>query len=261
LARRASPRPVWTSPPTEQLLVLERQMQDALAEGERTMTRPYEDGWGAWSTNLGDLISRAFGDESPQSNAFQYSGGFFADGPDARDMSVSDYKQAMVEWRNEKISGYITHARGALKAIAQELERRGATPGQASWPRRDFALIRSDPLRAIATRDYDELRGVAGMTVKATALLAGSVVEAVLHDALERNGFSPSQLDSMRFHELVDEAANAKLISDRTKKAAHVARDIRNLVHPVVELRDGRLRKVDADQAIAVMQMVLEELA
>lgn len=63
----------------------------------------------------------------------------------------------------------------------------------------------------------------------------------------------------MRFVDLINEAAAAKVIGDRTQKAAHAVRDTRNFVHPAVELREGRLRKVDADAAIALMQMVLED--
>jgi hypothetical protein len=259
--KRTQARSDWSAPPTEGLLVLERQIREAIDEAQAIQAKPYEAGWGNWQTNLGDLIDRAFGPESPQASSFHWAGGLIADGPDARDLAASDYAIAMAQWRNEKITSYIAAARGALKAIAQELERRGAQPTATGLLRRDFAFVRSEPVRAIAIRDHEELRGVADRTIKATALLAGSVIESVLLDALGRVGFTAKQLDRMELHEMVDEAAVAKVIQPRTQKAAHAVRDVRNFVHPAVELREGRLRDVDAKAAIALMNLVLEDLA
>lgn len=261
-AKRAQSRPQWTPPPTQELVVLERQIRAAIDEADAIKTKPYgEDGWGPWQTNLGDLIERAFGPDSAQATSFHYAGGLIADGPDSRDFGASAYAAAMVEWRNEKIGRYVGYARGALKAIEQELERRGAQPTAPGLTRRDFAFVKTEAIRAIAVRDYEELRGVADRTTKAAALLAGSVIEAVLNDALQRKGFAAKQVDDLTFAELVTEARAASVIQTRTEKAAHSVRDLRNFVHPAVELREGRLREVDAKAAIALMNMVLEDLA
>jgi hypothetical protein len=259
--KRSPARQQWSPPPTEQLLVIEHQIRAAIEEGTAIKATAYAGGWGAWETNLGDLITRAFRPDSAQAIAYQSAGGFIADGPDARDFTPADYQAALVEWRDEKIDSFIAAAHGALKAIAQELERRGAEPIAPSLPARDFAFVRNNVLRAIAIRDYGELRTVAGGTVKAAAILAGSVIEAILVDALEQQGFTPKQVDAMKFVELIDEATAAKIIGARTQKAAHAVRDTRNFIHPEVERREGRLRKVDTDAAIWLMAMVLEDLA
>jgi hypothetical protein len=244
--------------------VLRRQIATAIDKGAQLTTQAYAetDGtWGAWDSNLGDLIERACGPKSAQATSYHYSTGIFADGPSRHDYYMeSDYNRALIVWRNDSVAKKSAAARGALEAIDLELERRGARPVESSLPARDFAFVRSEELRAIAARDYDELRTVAGGTVKAAGLLAGSVVEAVVSDALLRNGFTARQLDDMRFVELIDEAASAKILRERTQKAAHAVRDVRNFVHPAVELREGRLRKVDAGAAIALMQMVLEDI-
>jgi hypothetical protein len=74
--RRTSARPDWSAPPTEELLVLERQIRDTIAEADAITSKPYgEDGWSPWITNLGDLIARAFGPESPQATAFHHARG------------------------------------------------------------------------------------------------------------------------------------------------------------------------------------------
>jgi hypothetical protein len=87
------------------------------------------------------------------------------------------------------------------------------------------------------------------------------VIEAVLIDALSRKGFKEKQLESLTLFEMIHEAAVAKILLKRTEQSAHSVRDLRNFVHPAVELREGRLREVDAKAAIAVMDQVLEDVA
>lgn len=265
-AKRAEARaPQWSPPPTEQLLVLERQIRTVMADGETLKPLTYDESsgkWSAWAANLGDLIERAFGPASAQVQSYRSSTGYIADSPERRDYRTSpEYDAALIEWRNGKIDDKIQAARGALSAVAQELERRGATPSASPLVPRAFAFIASPALRTIAVRDYDELRAVADRTTKAAALLAGSVIEAALYAALETHGIPAVKLSKMKLVDLVDEAAAAKLIQARTQKAGHAVRDARNFVHPAVELSDGPLRKVDAEAAIALMNMVLEELA
>ena len=89
-----------------------------------------------------------------------------------------------------------------------------------------------------------------------------------LRDLLSRR-FSPTrsngkaslkQLEGLSFFDLINEAAAAGVVQKRTTQAAHSVRDLRNFVHPAVELREGRLRQVDARAAIALMDIVLEDL-
>lgn len=259
---RRTTEPQWTPPSEPELLVLRRQIQQAIAEADEIVAKPYEgSGWGAWDSNLGDLIDRAFGPKSPQANSYHHSGGMFASGPDRRDFySAEAYEEARVKDRNKTMARQVEAARGALKAIDQELERRGALPVEVAIAHRDFRFVQDAAIRDIALRDHNELRSLAGEVVKARALLAGSVIEGVLTDALARRGFAPKQLEGLKFVELIDEAATAGVIQKRTRHAADSLRDLRNFVHPAVELREGRLRKVDAEAAVALMNMVLEDL-
>lgn len=261
-ARAKTREPSWEPPRDQELAVLRRQIEQAIVDGEEiAASRPYADGWGAWQTNLGHLVTLACGPESPQAISYRDARGFFANDPDERDMSPSAYADAMVEWRNDTIARYISAARGALKAIDQEMERRGVrtTEGSGTLPAETFAFVSSAPIRAIALRDYEELR-IAARTVKARALLAGSVVEAVLFDALEQKGVAAPQVAKMSFHDLIQQARTLQVITARTAKVADSLRDMRNLVHPAVELREGELRGADADAAVSLMALVLEEL-
>lgn len=260
---RSAAQPQWVAPPTEQLVVIERQMRGMIGEADELKTRPFDDdSWGSWQANLGDLVDRAFGRSSAQATSYHWAGGIVADGPGRGGFyQQSDYERARVQWRNNKIDAYAAAANGAVKAIALELERRGAVaPPAPSLPARSFAKVADVALRGIAERDYDELRKVAPSTVLAATVLAGGVIEAVLNDALRQRGYAAAKVDAMRLFELIDEAVTAGILTARAKAAAHHARDARNLVHPAVELKDGRLTKGDAEIVLALMSKVLEEL-
>lgn len=234
-------------------------MQAAISDGEKLMTEGFNQGrWQGWEAQLTDLLRRALGpghwpDEFRQARA---AGGFDVVGEYPHETTEAE----QVETRNDDVAAKLGVAAEALRAVDQDLERRGARPAEGTdLPGETFAFVAVDTTRAIAQRDYDELR-VASRTVKARALLAGSVVEAVLMDALERKGFTAKQVAAWTFHELITEAQGAKVISDRTAKVAHSLRDMRNLVHPAVELREGRLSVGAAEAAVSLMRLVLEDL-
>jgi hypothetical protein len=180
---------------------------------------------------------------------------------DAVDYAVGPTAGEGLATRDDDVGAKLGVARHAVEAVDEELERRGATRAlDTSLPARSFDFVSSSALRSIIARDYEELRSVEAGSVKGRALLAGSVIEGLLVDALEREGFNASDVEGLRFVQLVEEAAGAKLIQKRTKAAANSVRDLRNFVHPAVELREGRLRLVDANLALALMNMVLEDL-
>jgi len=265
MARRVTRGREWVEPAAEQLTVMRSQLVATIEDGKELITEPLTPGrWDGWEINAEHLLDRALG-PGHWPKAFRETTG-------GTSMSIVDYDEyegygeddgeaRQRKTRDEVVAAKLGVLEAALTAVDQELERRGAVPRSPSLPARGFDFMASDKLKGMAVRDYAELRVVAGSTIKATALLAGSVVEAVLHDALERKGYAAAALDRMRFHELIDEAAAANLIAARTKQAGHLARDIRNLVHPAVELRQGRLTTLDAEQAVTAMKMVLEELS
>lgn len=249
--RRSTARGLeWTPPSDQELVVLQRQIREAIGEAAEIKAKDYgNDGWSPWSSHIRDLVGRAFGPDSPQSQSMH------------RVSFGKPDHQSHVAWRNELIDEKIEAAERVVKAIGLELERRGAkAQPAAALPARSFAKVANLPLRGIAERDYDELRKIASSTTMAAALLAGGVIEAVLYDALQQRGFAAAQLDKMRLVDLVNEAVNAKLIRPRAQTAGHAVRETRNLIHPAVELQQGRLTKHDAELVVALMQIVLEDL-
>jgi hypothetical protein len=135
-AKRAPTRPQWNPPRTEELVVIERQIREAIPVGENIKTLPYgEGGWGPWDSNLGDLIERAFGPESAQASSYHYAGYSFG-GTDTRGMSAERAEAIKAAERNDSITSKIAAAQGVLTAIGQELERRGAQPSGRGIARR-----------------------------------------------------------------------------------------------------------------------------
>lgn len=259
--RARAPDREWRAPSDDELVVLRAQILEAIADGERLLGEPFDDGrWAGWETGLTHLIELALG-PGRWPDEFRYARGSSprmvvdVDAYDGFEVRAEELQR-----RNDDVRAKLGVAREALRAVDQDMTRRGARPVEgATLPAEAFTFVASEQLRAIAQRDYDEIRAAA-RTVKARALLAGSVIEAVLMDALVRNGFALEHMVEMRFHALIKEAAAAKIVSDRTAKVADSLRDMRNLVHPAVELKDGRLRAADADAALSLMRLVLEDL-
>lgn len=77
---------------------------------------------------------------------------------------------------------------------------------------------------------------------KAAMVMAGSLMEALLCDQVLERVTDPSKREQiLRWHlpEYIRSAHEHGLITDRTKKQANLAREVRNLIHPGKELREN----------------------
>lgn len=251
--------PQRDSPTDGELAVFRHQLEAEIDDGKQILAAVDDEArFNGWVVGVKDLLRRALGHEPwPIEFETAYGGG-------ANFRVVSDYRPTPQEVRAQRVQeveAKLAIAERALRAIDQQLERAGAAaPPDPGLPDEAFDFVGDETLRSLALRDYTELRVVPATAVKARALLAGSVTETVLVDALRRRGFSSAQIDRMQFAELIAEALSAEVIQKRTAGTANSVRDMRNLVHPLVELRNGRLRAVDANAAVALMAMVLEDL-
>lgn len=118
---------------------------------------------------------------------------------------------------------------------------------------------------------------------KAATVLAGSVIEAILLDAVKvfetKNpdkifaeihnlesakkvtGSIPDDLDKWNLHYLIEVALVLNLITDPTASECRIAKDFRNLVHPGREVRKGQTcDRGTALSAIAAMEHVIRNL-
>lgn len=133
---------------------------------------------------------------------------------------------------------------------------------------RDF--VADAQLRAIVERDLEELRVTlaAGLS-KASAILTGSVIEALLIDTLERNKVIPKTYMTKHksfpadasLGDLVEIGSGEGLLEEQAVSMVNCLRDFRDLVHPD---RERRLKpKVDAATShalLALLRLVLRDL-
>jgi hypothetical protein len=117
----------------------------------------------------------------------------------------------------------------------------------------DFNFIVIPELRQCLESDYKELQAcLKAEACKAVHVLAESIVEAVLVDALSGSGVDQSKLDSMDLASLIGLAKDNGILDDEAGDLSPVIRRYRNLIHPA---RVKRLEKiVDSKGAVIAAQ-------
>ena len=104
----------------------------------------------------------------------------------------------------------------------------------------DFDFIAIRELRQGLESDYKELQAcLKAEAWKAVHVLAGSIVEAVLIDALSGAGVDQSKLDKMELAALIGQAKEKSILDDEAKDLSTVIRNYRNLIHP------GRVKRLE----------------
>lgn len=168
--------------------------------------------------------------------------------------------------------------RGICKAILRSLDMYGGAGSGAIT--RSFSFITDLRLKAIIERDYRELTLFlfpAGAW-KSTVVMAGSILEAVLHDALSKDsvtlaaalgskhapkGHKAPNLENWTLHHLIEVAGDMKIIPPgRLNAIDQSLRDYRNYVHPSVEIRTGYpCTEAEAYMAKGALDSVLNQLS
>jgi hypothetical protein len=127
----------------------------------------------------------------------------------------------------------------------------------------DFNFIVIPELRQCLESDYRELRAcLKAEAWKAVHVLSGSIVEAVLIDALGGAGMDHRKLESMEFGQLITHAKDKGILPDEAVDLSTVIRKYRNLIHP------GRLKRLEkttdssgAIVAAEVVEIITKEVA
>lgn len=118
---------------------------------------------------------------------------------------------------------------------------------------RFFTFIQNSDLKNIIERDYRELSLILfpSGAWKSTVVMAGSILEAILHDCLTSDAAIKSKALAAKnapkkdltkgewsLHDLIQVAVELKLLpSDRADAIDTILRDYRNFVHPMKEVR------------------------
>ena len=129
-----------------------------------------------------------------------------------------------------------------------------------------FDFVTDERFRDSLHSDYGELlKSLQNRAWKATHVLAGSVIEALLVDYLifldykKRHGKDPLMFDLAT---AVDACRTEGVISERSAQLSTVVRGFRNLIHPgrVIRLEE-KINQSTADVAKALVDIIVEEVA
>jgi hypothetical protein len=127
-------------------------------------------------------------------------------------------------------------------------------------------FIADERLRAAVERDKREMAScLENENCKATLLLAGSIVEAILVDyflAFPGPEMTSDNVLKAELWKLIDRAEEEQLIGPQTKQLSTIIRNYRNLIHPGREYRLNE--KVDINRATvaaSLVEIILEEVA
>ncbi|HLY46371.1 MAG TPA: hypothetical protein VKQ73_12380 [Stellaceae bacterium] len=166
----------------------------------------------------------------------------------------------------------------ALRTLYKVL---GACPDEAPAPdTTDPAFISDSDLRADLHQDLGEVnRALQNGEWKATTVLAGAIVEALLLWALQNKTTESNlkaaattlgksvnligrPLEKWELHELIEFAHATALISESTRAAANLSRDFRNLIHPGRSQRlSQKCNRATAFIGVGAVEAVIRDLS
>jgi hypothetical protein len=158
-----------------------------------------------------------------------------------------------------------------------ELTGRKNGPQKEILPDNQFTFVTDSVLKRVIQRDYEELKKVYDIgAFKSVMVLSGGILEALLIEALsveegkakfdhyqkyleskDKNA-KPPDIEKWQFYQLIEIAAQRKIISEDVKKISFVIKDYRNLIHLKAEIRDKL--SVDKNVASSVVHLLLKAI-
>ncbi len=129
----------------------------------------------------------------------------------------------------------------------------------------NFDFIQGEDFRSSLEADYREMNLAMEVGAwKATHVLAGSIIEALLADHLitsAYNGEPPDNILSKGLNYLIITCSGLGIITDKTKQLSLVVNEYRNLIHPGKVIREQMtVDKEGATVASALVNMVIREI-
>jgi hypothetical protein len=125
----------------------------------------------------------------------------------------------------------------------------------------DFSFIADSRIKTIVERDYIELKRLdPEKTPKAVLVLSGAIIEAVLFDALVKNGkWTFEEACERPFKDMIHPAKQARIISH--DNITDVLRVFRNLVHIAREIKDKlQFDNSHAKHALTSTEVIINEV-
>ena len=159
-----------------------------------------------------------------------------------------------------------------------EAPRSPVDTAEAPPERPDFSFISNPDLCRIIERDYGEVPTcLDAPAYKAATVMCGSVMEALLLDALlrteakakqsqnaprEKGGKVVEDLGRWSLNSMIEVAVDLDMIPKSTLGlTSHALREYRNLIHPAVEIREGiAAEREEAKAAKAALDLIIKQL-
>jgi hypothetical protein len=168
---------------------------------------------------------------------------------------------------------------GEARSILEALERLGPGLHPANVDQLNFNFVSGRPLREVLRQDFVEAQLSFGAgAFKATALLAGALIEGMLLDALQSpdtkandkypqavQGFPRAggeiDWDRVSLTQLIKAGVELSLLTETEQRFAAGARDYRDTVHPNAEVRQRvRAKKEEAELLLALVKLTYRNL-
>jgi len=160
-----------------------------------------------------------------------------------------------------------------FRRLEQELKNElSETETKLKIEKEDFFFVSDVKLKEIIQRDYEEVQKVRSVNaVKATIVLSGSLIEALLLDSLIKDEQKATTsikappkkiLSEWNLNELIIVARDLGIISsDAASRFIDPIRDFRNLIHPGKEKRSKmKFSMEEANIAFQVLKIVIRDL-
>lgn len=189
----------------------------------------------------------------------------------------SEKKKLEAEYVGELKKGVEEYMAEVGEFKLAEFTKEKSVPQKEILPDNQFPFIREEILKNKIQRDYEELRKVYEIGAsKSVMVLSGGILEALLIDALsseeedakfdyyqkylEGKGKDRNQpdIENWQFYQLIEIAAQRKIISADVRKISHIIKDYRNLIHLKAEIRDKL--SVDKNVATSVVHLLLKAI-
>jgi hypothetical protein len=125
----------------------------------------------------------------------------------------------------------------------------------------DFGFIFDNRIREIVERDYAELQNLDPLrAIKSVITLSGSIIEALLFDALVASGkWTFEKACENNLKDMMNVAYATKLIME--DRLTNATRNSRNLIHPGREVRDNVMfDQSDAQAAKVAVDIVIRDV-
>jgi len=138
-----------------------------------------------------------------------------------------------------------------------------------------FDFIKIEKLKQVLKRDYNEIiESINNECWKSAIILSGSSVEAILFDLLKQNEVEAMKassapkhkgkvlpIEEWRLNSLIDTSWSLKLITKSVIALSHSAKEFRNLVHPIEEIKGNyKLEKEEAENAFIILKTLIRDL-